>query len=346
MATARKKKDAFTDVRVGKNHSGNGKPQVCDGDGVDRSQRVDDRQQGRLCACGCGETVRPGRTFRHGHWARTRPPISEESKRERYQQFLDNAPLCQCGCNKRVGIKNACSLQSFMRFPVATPIYSRFRRGHGTRAIPFDTVLSPLVRQAILGTLLGDSSIGYPHSRSKAPRVYGNHSFEQREWARHKCTFLKSLGATSRVAINDGHGRLLLSWATKCSRCLVGIHDLVCGGGSKRISREWLDGIGSIGLAWWLCDDGSGACSTGNFSLHTEGFSEDEHEIIREWFLATYGDITFQHTRRGHTFCRIPATTQDTIWLSVKDYIPKCMQYKFRYIAEHHGRRRKRRVRP
>lgn len=49
------------------------------------------KDNSRLCGCGCGEAVRPGKRFRHGHHARL-------------QQKWDFglAPLCKCGCGEQV----------------------------------------------------------------------------------------------------------------------------------------------------------------------------------------------------------------------------------------------------
>jgi len=60
------------------------------------------------------------------------------------------------------------------------PLYNQYTDGHGNCGSNQALQLTTRERQAILGTLLGDSSIGYPHSGSKSPRLYSTHGYVQK----------------------------------------------------------------------------------------------------------------------------------------------------------------------
>ncbi len=224
------------------------------------------------------------------------------------------------------------------------PLYNQYVDGHLGCTTDQTLELTSLERQAILGTLLGDSSIGYPNPYSKSPRVYSTHGYVQKEWAEHKAAYLHRLNATTRVAKNDGWGDQSICTATACNPALIEIQSLVIKRKKKRVSREWLDGIGDIGLAWWLCDDGS----VGNKSMffHTEGFSKCQNELIAEWFCDNIGRATVcQNKRKRAYLINIASWTQIEIGRRVSPYVPECMRYKLVPCDENRPRKPNGRIR-
>lgn len=181
-------------------------------------------------------------------------------------------------------------------------------------------------RQAILGTLLGDSSISTPPG-GKHPRLICAHSGRQAQWAEHKAALLARLGMKAIQQPDARYtGGTKIAMATPCLPCLDAIRVLVAPGGVKRITREWLDGLGELGLAWWIGDDGS---SNGGRSLTiaTHGFPRDDVELAAEWFRATYGPVTV-NSGRGHSWLYISAAARREILPIVEPHIPECMRYK------------------
>lgn len=69
-----------------------------------------------LCACGCGQPVKPGRSFRRGHYSRTPKAKAEHRQLRKDVEPANPSGLCMCGCGR------------------VTPIVARARPGRGYRA--------------------------------------------------------------------------------------------------------------------------------------------------------------------------------------------------------------------
>lgn len=239
---------------------------------------------------------------------------------------MANAPPCGCGCGQRVRLR-AGTLDAFIHTYKGDRSYYRFVQGHDQRSAAWHHDLTPAERQAVLGTLLGDCSIGYPNPDSTAPRLHFNHGGPQRAWAEHKAGVLSALCPVVREAECGGYGTRTVSVHTACLPCLRPVYDLTHRGGRKRITREWLDGIGDIGLAWWVGDDGS---APGNgFLLHTEGYPEEDVRLAADWFRENVGP-TSVYNPRGYFVLAPLAPARRRILELVGAHLPDCMQYKLR----------------
>lgn len=282
-----------------------------------------------ICKCGCGEqfipkwnkTLRSWTVFIHGHNGRIKGKRTVDEWAARLAVVNDHRPMCECGCGQLV---KALPLKRYMATRGGCH-FARHVRGHERRA---HTVfaLTDNERSAILGTLLGDASIVYPDQGSVSPRVYGNHSIKQAEWVRHKANFLSRLGTKVTFSDNPGFGSELCSWKTSCQPCLSEIHSSVVINGRKTVTAEWLDLLGQIGLAWWICDDGS-ACDHG-LLLHTEGYSLEENNIVAEWFSDSWHEKASVYRSRKYHLIRLSLPLTRRITSYVWDHVPKQMRYK------------------
>lgn len=272
------------------------------------------------CLCGCGKQPKQGKLFWPGH--------KQLATRQQLSDFFDElnslAPLCACGCGTQTrSMYN--SVDTWSKH--CRPEFRQYADGHDNCNSNQLLELTTLERQAILGTLLGDSSIGYPNKRSKAPRICSTHGFVQKEWAEYKAAFLRRLGAKTRIAENGGWGETSVCTATSCNPSLIEIDNLIKRRGKKKASRQWLDAIGDIGLAWWICDDGS--ASAKSLFLHTEGFSRQGTELIAEWFCDTVGKTSVVRNKsKGLFFISFASQTQIAIGNRVSQFVPECMRYK------------------
>jgi hypothetical protein len=227
---------------------------------------------------------------------------------------------CLCGCGQLL------------------PTGRRYVHGHNARAnivqrniaAPYRTiVLTEQERGAIIGTLLGDSSIGYPHATCSAPRLACNHGGPQEEWCRHKAVFLARLGTTVRTSRNGGWGQTVVRLTTKLVPALIPIYELLRpGGGRKRITEPALDLLGGIGLAWWICDDGSSPGQT--MRLHTEGFDEQSVYVAAQWLYRNYGPVTISCGRTCGFFINLNKSCRLAMADAVEPFVPSCMDYKIR----------------
>lgn len=178
------------------------------------------------------------------------------------------------------------------RLRVGSPVY------HHTSKIPSESQW-----QVLLGGLLGDSSITSPE-RNLQGMAFG-HCEAQRELLEFKSYVLSSLGVSNiQWGANGGypkkdgtekpHGRFTMDGNPALSDFInkAGIRRE----GKKRVTAEWLDRIGPLGLAIWHADDGSlnthvdkdGA--TGHVvTLSTHGFTREDHEVMVGWLRWKWG---------------------------------------------------------
>lgn len=298
--------------------------------GMGEDGRTDDGGCSFYCECGCGQEL-----FRDARGRKRRFVLGHQVKKRSREQWdsirikmLESRPLCECGCGEHVRSRYAESLDTFIKHKGETGFY-RFISGHQFRQDSWHYTPTALQQQAIYGTLLGDSSIVYPNSASTAPRLEFTHGKVQKEWAEYKAMHLHGMGFTIRETANAGYGERSIVGLSTCSEFLKSVYDNVRTREGKVVTHGWLDRIGEIGLCWWLCDDGS---QSGNgFNIHTEGFSDDEQVIIKEWFARNYGQVTIANNAKGHKYIYVNAETMDKIYAAIKPHIPRPMRYKFLY---------------
>ena len=287
------------------------------------------------CRCGCGAILRRNSAGKMPLWIKNHWTLPSRSKVEWLHLLADKnseAPFCKCGCGRK------CFTQFKYRKSKINgikPFYA-FLYGHDKRPQGWNLALSKEERQAILGTLLGDCSIGYPNKRSQTPRLATTHGLVQKEWAEHKVSFLARLNMQIETVENKGYGKWSVRFHSSCLPCLLEIESIVRCNGIKRVSREWLDQIGDLGLAWWFCDDGSAGKKGGTVSFHTEGYSEEENELIADWFIdkSGYGACPYANGR-GHWFVGLDRDASCWLIRHIRNYVPASMQYKMDAVAKH-----------
>jgi len=150
--------------------------------------------------------------------------------------------------------------------------------------------------QVLLGGLLGDSSILHP----TRPRwgVTFVHSAKQEEYLRFKRGVLEPLGVSEVSESRDGYQPTegektpILRFNLNVNEALTSFLEQarVRRGGKKRVTMDWLDRIGPLGLAVWYADDGSlsehkatDGVITRNITLNTQGFTREEVEFLAGW---------------------------------------------------------------
>jgi len=295
------------------------------------------------CNCGCGASVYKNNHGYQGKWVLGHQ-VSKRTDQEwsdKFDEARSKATLCGCGCGEKTQLKKGKTLEQFIESGGAKAS-CEFKFGHSRRGAQWDYKITQLQRMAILGTLLGDSSISRPHATSNAPRICGNHGGPQEMWAKHKAKILSGLNCKVVEAENKGYGSIHWRYTTGCSESLIEIESIVKPSGNKKeISIEWLNQIGDIGFAWWVCDDGS--CSGRGASLHTEGFSDKEQETIASWISEKYGNANVVSGGKGYKKIYLSANAQRALLPIIEHHIPESMQYKldsYRLCSQNDKRRK------
>ena len=205
--------------------------------------------------------------------------------------------------------------------------------------------LSYNAKQLILGSLMGDGSI---HKRGKGSFSV-THTEPQREYINFKKEILQKddiySSSLERVmtrtiknreyAIND------IRISTKAVYSISNIYSFVVENGKKTISKEWMDLIDPMGLAFWYMDDGTLSKKldrkNGHVEFATFNMSRDKVEIIQSMLFDKYSISSVIDTinpteingyKKIHYKLRLNNFESVKFWDLIKTYIPTCMDYK------------------
>ena len=247
---------------------------------------------------------------------------------KRVQEGSQGIGLCGCGCGGRL-IRTAQQVRKRFGYPL------RFLPGHNSRKGCVAS-LDILEKSVILGSLLGDFSISFPHDSAAFPRLHFTHGAVQREYAMHKVQILRRLRWSCEDTISKGYkpGSILVVGRSSCQPVLSDIFDLVrpCRG-AKTVTPAWIHELNSVSLAYWFMDDGSSTHSCGHLStiaFHTEGFSEGENILLAAWFQSRgYPYVRVAHSR-NRPYLYFPRAEAEHLVQEIRPHIFASVAYKIR----------------
>lgn len=187
----------------------------------------------------------------------------------------------------------------------------------------------------LVGSLLGDGSITKVNNETTANWVMC-HSGKQLEYLLYKKKLLEDMGLpVSEPSLTH---RGLYSTYT-CCICLgaFGLHlrHLFYPNNNKTITRSLLNKLTPLGLAIWYQDDGSrrfikrgGEIQGREIKIATNGFSLEEHEIIKNYFDVVW-NIQWRVNRDRQYYTLVTAATNANKFISViKPYVCSQLNYK------------------
>lgn len=241
-----------------------------------------------------------------------------------FQAILDeknkNAPYCACGCGEKV-------LLTLPSIKSRNYKFRKFKAGHNGRKVRADIILTEFQKQVILGTLLGDGSLNYPHKRSMYPKLRYTHGLAQQQYVEEKAEILKDLKPVVRIVDNKGFGKQSVTMDTSCISYFKEIYEMLYPSG-KVVTKEYLSLINEVGLAFWFMDDGSYRSNFGR--LHTEGFSKHEQIIMAEWFKERWNiDVEIDLDKRKNLYyLRFRKEPFEKLVSLIKPYVTNSMKYK------------------
>lgn len=161
--------------------------------------------------------------------------------------------------------------------------------------------LSDRVRAILLGTLLGDASVG-THKGYANARVQMRHSKKQEEYFNWKRDILRpeiSVDNTAHSGNKDTllqqvtnkkeYGTAKLRYQSKVLPSLTHLETLMKEGGKKVVKRSTLNQMTELSLAVWWQDDGSLVARGRQGVLCTDGFTEEEVKIIEQYMRVKWG---------------------------------------------------------
>jgi hypothetical protein len=153
--------------------------------------------------------------------------------------------------------------------------------------------------QVVLGSLLGDACVSNP-DRNITGVCFGQ-STKQEPWVEFKRDLLNSLGVSSlsryQTEFQSG-AQQMVRFRLNANPYLASLFSEmgIRSENKKRVTAEWLDRIGPLGLAVWYADDGSiseHTCLDGTITRHivlnTQGYTLEENELLAGWLRWRWG---------------------------------------------------------
>ena len=149
------------------------------------------------------------------------------------------------------------------------------------------TPLSKKTRAIILGSLLGDGSLKV-HPLYKNARFSFRHSHTQQHYFLWKVEQLKEISSDQcmwKQAKNgfDGWGTVKWRYQSKALPVLTELFHLTHPHGTFLIRRKWLNLLTPLSLALWWQDDGSIIANGRKGVICTEGFTQSEVRLLRQY---------------------------------------------------------------
>ncbi len=195
--------------------------------------------------------------------------------------------------------------------------------------------LSYAQQQVLYGSLLGDAHIPPCGHYSEI------HCLAQRGYLRFKQRMFGALSSSWYESIDHsgGSSRVKVRFRTKNHAVFHAARAEFYRDGVKRIQKKSLDKLDDFGLAIWFMDDGSASRrpgkNTARVSLHSEGFTRAEVDLLRaqlhsRWGLQTY--LSRRHAKYkdrdlGWVIC-LSGEQAERLLDIVSPYIHPSMQYK------------------
>lgn len=204
-----------------------------------------------------------------------------------------------------------------------------------------DIVLKPVYkldyieRQLIYGSLLGDASIALIGDSQNA-RFSVGHSEKQVKYLDLKEKILHRL-LPYRDTVISGYGSTMHRFRVKALPELTSIYNKCSVNKKKKVTREWINELGVMGIAFWYMDDGSTVLNVkGNPRAHfaTNSFSNEECDLLVNYFKNMGYDASYIDHGKGNTLS-LSTESSEKLFNEISFFIPQSMQYKLPVHCRH-----------
>lgn len=196
--------------------------------------------------------------------------------------------------------------------------------------------MSELQLNAVLGSLLGDASLSKSSPMTNAIRW--NHSSKQMDYVQYKYQTLQEFATREpQLKTNPGYGEYWAVLALKASTIFHSMYVLTHPNNcqQKTVTKAFLNQITHpIALAWWFMDDGSRQKASNTGTISTNGFTEQEVQLLSDWLRLKWHLATtirqVKHSSTGNIgyILYLPVNTYIRWMEMIQPYVPECMQYK------------------
>lgn len=248
------------------------------------------------------------------------------------------------------------NMKSHARGLTLTPdheVYTGRGRVRADEVVPGDTILSkyPALddyrRQAVLGTLLGDSTMRWgtirggktvrrahaPLMDGLTPRLTGGHTCE--DLVNEKIRWMSGLFSPAKSYATGYKGSVMYGYKMPSHPALRDLHPLLFDGDNLHITKETLDALGPVGLAWWYMDDGckhkKPAGKREPMALALCRYDEESREVVAEWVTRNFGACRADNAG----VLRLSADASGKFAAHIAPYVLPAARYKLPRTDEH-----------
>ena len=197
--------------------------------------------------------------------------------------------------------------------------------------------LSAFQKQVIMGSLLGDGSLSPIRRKSASVRFRMGHGSAQIPYLDWKSSLLANIPQTTWTSPKDSK-----FVDTTLLPELYPTYREVYQTGGKHFTRQYLDGIGDLGLALWIMDDGhlslrNKAKSEGRYDIVVKAMDEQTRAILTDWLSERLGEPVTLGVRGKHQVPHLRFTQTATRRLSalIAPFVHPSMAYKL--LPDHRG---------
>jgi len=180
-----------------------------------------------------------------------------------------------------------------------------------------------------IGSLLGDASI---RQREKNSCFRVAHSIKQRKYINYKLNIINNFRISEfseRSRVINGRKVDMIYLSTDTHPVFNYYRNLFYKNNKKTISKEIIEQLNPMSLAFWICDDGSYDKTQGYIVLCTNAYTLEEHNLMKEFFKEKFGlDPTIGFRDKKYYYLRFKQMDSKKLIKIIEPFIPKCMKYK------------------
>ena len=194
------------------------------------------------------------------------------------------------------------------------------------------------MEEVIIGTLLGDSWVGYVYSGCTAPKYQTTHSIKQEEYVKTIYSCLEPIMIKHFIYLKNKEIKIknkvyncnnTIGIASRNSKCLIPYREAFYPNGKKIIPIDFIkDKFSAKSLAYWYMDDGSLDKNTHSYIINTQGFEKSNLED----FIAFLKDkFNLQFTIKKDNSLYLKHISNSIFENLIKEYLTEDMKYKIHY---------------
>ena len=183
---------------------------------------------------------------------------------------------------------------------------------------------------AVIGTVLGDCCLGKEQSGGVWMAI--EHCAKQKEYVEYKRKLFDSFTIMAVRSLITNLGHPAFKFSTLTHPTLKELRPRFYINGKKRVTKEILEHLTTLGLALWYMDDGH-KDNLDDYYLCTHSFPLEDQKIIREYLRRKFDIWTTIRKDRKYYFLYICHKSREQFEKLVGPFIIPCMKYKLRTSA-------------